>query len=374
MGASRASDRFLIAPGVKTIDAVGVAIVGYGLAGREIHGRLLAATSGLRVVAIVTANPQRQAAARADFPEALVLSRAEELWSRRDLCHLVVVASATGAHVGVATAAVDAGMAVVVEKPLAATAADARALVDHAADNGVLLVPFLNRRWDSDHLSLRRLLADGALGTVLRYESRFERWRPDPSPGAWREEERAEQGGGVLLDLGAHLVDQATTLFGPVQRVYAEVLSRRGGSDDDVFIALQHTAGVIAHLWANALAAAPGPRLRVLGSRAAYVVDDLDPQEDALRAGHRPDQPGFGAEPEERWGRLVRGDEGEPVPSAAGRWSEFYDAINRCLRDGAPPPVAAEDAVRGLEVLDAARESARRGVVIDLGTDASARW
>jgi scyllo-inositol 2-dehydrogenase (NADP+) len=358
---------------VETIDVVGVAIVGYGLAGRDIHGRLLAATRGLRVAAIVTANPQRQTAARSDFPEAVILSRPEQLWSRRDLCDLVVVASATGAHVAVATAAVDAGMAVVVEKPMAATAVAARGLVDHAAERGVLLVPFLNRRWDSDHLTVRRLLEEGVLGTVLRYESRFERWRPDPSPGAWREEVKAERGGGVLLDLGAHLVDQAITLFGPVQRVYAEVLSRREGSDDDVFIALHHEAGVIAHLWASALAAAPGPRLRVLGSRAAYVVDDLDAQENALRAGHRPGEPGFGAQPEERWGRLVRGDECEPVPSAEGRWREFYEGMYRCLRDGAAPPVAAEDAVRDLEILDAARDSATRRAVIDMGTGASGR-
>ncbi|HWF58434.1 MAG TPA: Gfo/Idh/MocA family oxidoreductase [Candidatus Dormibacteraeota bacterium] len=353
---------------MQTIDAVGVAIVGYGLAGREIHGRLLAATPGLRVTAIVTANPQRQAAARADFPDALILSRIEELWSHRDECDLVVVATATGAHVAVATAALDAGLAVVVEKPLAATAAAARALVAHAARREVLLVPFLNRRWDSDHLTVTRLLAEGSLGTVLRYESRFERWRPSPAPGAWREEAEPEQGGGVLLDLGAHLVDQAITLFGPVEHVYAEVLSRRGGADDDVFMALEHQSGVVAHLWASALAAAPGPRLRVLGSRAAYVVDGLDAQESALRAGHRPDEPGFAAEPEDRWGWLVRGDEREPVPSAEGRWRDFYTGLQRCLREGAAPPVAADDAVRDLEVLDAARESGRRGVVVNLGT------
>lgn len=349
------------------MDVVRVAIVGYGLAGREIHAPLLEATTGMRVAAVVTGNAQRQAAAQSDFPDALVLPRIEELWSRRDLCDLVVVATATGSHAAVATAAVDAGLAVVVEKPLAATAAAARGLVEHAARHGVLLVPFLNRRWDSDQLTLRRLLDEGALGTVLRYESRFERWRPSPVPGAWREDLEPDEGGGVLLDLGVHLVDQALTLFGPVDRVYAEVLFRRGRADDDVFIALHHEAGVIAHLWANGVAAAPGPRLRVLGSRAAYLVDHLDGQEDALRAGHRADEPAFGAEPAERWGRLVRGDGGEPVPSVAGRWRDFYAGVHRCLRDGTAAPVAAEDAVKGLEVLDAARHSAERSIVVRAG-------
>jgi predicted dehydrogenase len=343
--------------------------VGYGLAGRVFHGRLVAATPGLRVAAIVTANPKRQAAARSDFPTALVLSQPEELWSRRDLCDLVVVATPTGSHVAVTTAAVDAGVPVVVEKPVAATAAGARALIEHAARREVLLVPFLNRRWDSDHLTVCRLLAKEALGTVLRYESRFERWRPSPAPGSWRERLEPEQGGGVLLDLGVHLVDQAMTLFGPAHRVYAEVLSRRGSADDDVFLALHHESGVSSHLWANALAAVRGPRLRVLGSRAAYVLDHLDGQEDALRAGHRPDEPGFGEEPAERWGRLVRGDEGEPVPSVAGRWLDFYVGMRRCLRDGTAPPVAADDAVKGLEVIDAARESAKRSMVVRIVAD-----
>ncbi len=197
-------------------------------------------------------------------------------------------------------------------------APEARALVERAVAAGVMLTVFHNRRWDAEFLTLRRLVADGALGDVVRYESRFERWRPERSAGAWREELSADDGGGVLLDLGVHLVDQARVLLGPVTHVYGEVAARRGGSDDDVFAALQHATGARSHLWASAVAAAPGPRLRVLGSKAAYVAASLDGQEDALRAGRRPDQRGFGDEPPERWGRLVRGAQEQPVPSAPG--------------------------------------------------------
>jgi scyllo-inositol 2-dehydrogenase (NADP+) len=339
-----------------------VAIVGYGLAGRVFHGPLIAATPGLRVDAIVTANPERQAEARRDFPDAVVLPAPDDLWSRRDRHDLAVIATASGSHGVVAGAGIDAGIAVVVEKPIATSAASARSLVEHAAAREVLLVPFLNRRWDSDHLTLCDLLAEGRLGRVLRYESRFERWRPSPGSG-WREQRSAAMGGGVLLDLGVHLVDQATVLFGSVDQVYAEVLSRRGGADDDVFLALHHESGVQSHLWASALAAAPGPRLRVLGDRAAYVIDHIDGQEDALRAGRRPGEPGLESEPPDRWGRLVRGDASEPVPTIAGRWMDFYAGVLRSLRDGVPPPVGVDDAVRGLEILDAARDSARLGVV-----------
>jgi scyllo-inositol 2-dehydrogenase (NADP+) len=339
-----------------------VAIVGYGLAGRVFHGPLIAATPGLRVDAIVTANPQRQAEARRDFPDAQVLPSPEDLWSRGDRHDVAVIATPSGSHGAVAGEAIDAGIAVVVEKPIATSAASARSLVDHAAARGVPLVPFLNRRWDSDHLTLSDLLAEGRLGKVLRYESRFERWRPTATSG-WREVRSAEMGGGILLDLGTHLVDQATILFGAVDEVYAEVLSRRGGADDDVFLALHHESGVLSHLWASALAAAPGPRLRVLGDRAAFVVEHLDGQEDALRAGRRPDEDGFDIDLPDRWGRLLRGDAGEPVPAIPGRWAEFYAGVLRMLRAGAPPPVDAEDAVRGLEIIDAARDSARQGAV-----------
>src|SRR5207342_1783605 len=192
---------------------------------------------------------------------------------------LLVVATPNDAHAPLALAAIALGKAVVVDKPMALTSAEATRVVDAARAAGTVLTVFQNRRWDTDQLTLRRLVSQGALGTVLRYESRFERWRPQPRPGSWREALPAEQGGGLLLDLGSHLVDQALHLFGPAVRVYAEVDARRGESDDDAFVAVEHAGGVRSHLWAGALAGAPGPRLRVLGSAGAYVVDPLDRQE-----------------------------------------------------------------------------------------------
>jgi len=348
------------------VSALRVGLIGYGLSGRVFHAPLIAATPGLELTTIVTADPDRRGRAGLDFPDTRVVDRADDVWARADEHDLVVVASTTGTHAALATAAVDAGLAVVVEKPLAPLAAPARALVARAAAAGVMLTVFLNRRWDAEFLTLRRLLAEGALGEVTRFESRFERWRPERVPGAWREELTTDEGGGVLLDLGVHLVDQAMTLFGPVSQIYAEVAARRGGSDDDVFMAVHHVSGTRSHLWCSAVAAAPGPRLRVLGSAGGFVVEHLDGQEDALRAGHRPDEPGFGIEPPEQWGRLVHGDEQEPVPSEPGRWSAFYAGVVRALRDGAPPPVDPADAVRALEVLEAARRSSVAGTAVRL--------
>lgn len=335
-----------------------VALIGYGLAGRVFHGPLLRASGGLVVTAIVVRDGALREQAAADFPEARLLMSADDVWARRDDFDLVVLATPPSVHVQLAEAAIDAGLALVVEKPLATNADSARRLIERAAAQRVLLVPFHNRRWDSDQLTLRSLIAAGELGDVHRYESRFERWRPNPDPSAWREALPAGYGGGVLLDLGVHLVDQALSLFGPVVAVVGEVEARRGGADDDVFIALHHESGTRSHLWASAVNAAPGPRLRVLGSRAAFVVESLDGQEAALRDGADPRQPDFGAEPRERWGRLVRGEESEAVPSQPGRWRDFYPAVERAMRRGEAPPVRGSDAVAALEVLDAANGNA----------------
>ncbi len=341
------------------------ALVGYGLAGRNIHAPLISSTPGLAVTTVVTANPGRREQALRDHPGAPVVATPDELWERADEHDFVVIATRNDAHAPLAGRALDAGLAVVVDKPLAPSADGAAALVEQARASGKLLTVFQNRRWDSDHLTLHRLLAEGRLGDVLRYESRFERWRPQPKTDAWRETAGAAQGGGVLLDLGSHLVDQALQLFGPVSHVYAEIDNRRGSAgDDDAFLALRHRSGTYSQLWMSALAAAPGPRLRVLGRRAAYVVTEGDGQEGALRSGRRPgDLETWGIEPESRWGRLVKGEESEAVPSEAGAWPTFYTELERALRAGGPPPVDAADAVATLEVIDAARRSAAKGQI-----------
>jgi predicted dehydrogenase len=335
------------------------AIVGYGLAGAAFHAPLISSTPGLVVSTIVTGDLGRREQARREHPGARVVASVEDIWELADEHDFVVIATRNDAHVPLGERAVEAGLPVVVDKPLAASAAEAAALVEHAGARGTLLTVFHNRRWDSDHRTLRRLLAEGTLGDALRYESRFERWRPDPRADAWRETTEPARGGGVLLDLGTHLVDQALLLFGPVTGVYAEIDNRRRSpGDDDAFVALRHRSGTYSHLWMSGLAAAPGPRLRVLGTRAGYVVGEVDGQEDALRSGRRPanGEP-WGVEPESRWGRLVRGEDHYAVPSEPGAWPVFYAKLERALREGGAPPVDPADAVAVLEVLDAARRS-----------------
>jgi predicted dehydrogenase len=345
-----------------------VAIIGYGLAGRFFHAPLIAATPALRVAAIVTGDPERRSQAQHEHPQAERLSSPDELWQRGDAFDAVVVAAPNDAHAQLATTAIDHGLPVVVDKPLATNAQDALDLVEHAERAGILLTVFQNRRWDSDQLLLTQLIAAGRLGTVIRYESRFERWRPEANPGAWRDTATPEAGGGQLLDLGSHLVDQALHHFGPAARVYAEIDRRRGtAADDDAFLALSHASGVISHLHGSALVAAPGPRLRVLGTEGALLVSALDTQEDRLRAGEHPDAvPDWGVEPAYARPRLVVGEHSVPLAGPPGDWPAFYRQLASALADGGAPPVDPRDAVAVLRVLESARVSAAEGRVVSM--------
>ncbi|GGW52155.1 Gfo/Idh/MocA family protein [Streptomyces griseoloalbus] len=351
-----------------------VGLVGYGLAGSVFHAPLIAATEGLALDTVVTSNPERQRQARAEFPDVRLAATPDELFDRAGELDLIVIASPNKTHVPLATAALEAGLPVVVDKPVAGTAAEARELAALAEERGLLLSVFQNRRWDNDFLTLRGLMAEGGLGDVYRFESRFERWRPQLK-GGWRESGDPAEIGGLLYDLGSHVVDQALVLFGPVTSVYAETDVRREGAraDDDTFIALTHASGVRSHLYVSATTAQLGPRFRVLGSEAGYVKHGLDPQEAALRDGLRPGATtaGWGTEPEELWGRVGSGESpvtggGSPVPTLPGDYPAYYAAVANALLAGGPNPVTALEAAAALDVLEAARRSADEKVTVTL--------
>lgn len=335
-----------------------VALIGFGAAGTYFHAPFIASTPGLTLAAVVTRDSGRAAQARAEYPGVTILERAADIWRAPREFDLVVVAAPNVAHVPLATEAIRAGLPVVVDKPLAVTAADARALIALASERHVPLTVFQNRRFDGDFQTLKQLLADGAIGDPLRFESRFERWRPVPK-GGWRESGAPEDGGGLLMDLGSHLIDQALQLFGPVSSVYCELDRRRGiDVDDDVFVALTHAGGVRSHLWMSVLASQLGPRFRVLGTTGSYVKFGLDMQEDALRAGLRPGGATWGDEPAERWGVAGAGDDVTPVQTRQGHYGRFYATVAAALRDGTPMPVDPEESLRVLEIIEAARRSA----------------
>ncbi len=345
-----------------------VAIAGYGLAGAVFHAPLVAVTEGMTVAAVTTSDPERAEQARAAYPGVAVAPDADALLGAIFDIDLLVVATPNRFHVAIARAALESRIPVVMDKPLAPDAAAAAALVEDFAAADVPFTVFQNRRWDGDFLTVRRLVDAGELGAVTRLESRFERFRPQVSADAWREMPGEREGGGLLLDLGAHLVDQALLLFGHPVRVYAEVNARRPGAqvDDDVFVALEHRGGERSHLWMSSVAAVGGRSLRCSGVAGAIQTPGLDPQEGQLAAGMRPGDNGWGeGEP----ARVVDASgDGRMVPLQRGAYERFYAGVRDALRDGADMPVDPRDSVDALRVIEAARRSARDGVVVDVAS------
>ena len=337
-----------------------MALVGYGSAGRGIHAPMLVA-AGAAPVVVVTANAERVAAARAELPAARIVP---ELAAALDEdLDLVVLASPSGVHAEQAHACIAAGVAVLVDKPLATGSAAAAELVAAARVAEVPLTVFQNRRWDDESRTLAMLLAEGSLGTVHRFERRWERWRPQPKD-RWRENAPAEQGGGLLLDLGSHAIDAAVMAFGPVTSVYAELSAWTTPAEDEVFVSLHHSGGVRSHLGLSSVAGAPGPRTRVLAERGAYVVTEFE----AEAAGFTP----MGVDAQQlpgHTGWVIAGERVRPVPTAAGGHHQIYPAVLAALREPKPlrqaaMPVQPDAVVEVLQVIDAARISAAEGRIV----------
>lgn len=347
-----------------------VGIIGYGLAGSVFHAPLVASTPGMRVAAVSVGDAARSAQARRAFPQATIYPTAQALLAAADTLDLVVIAAPNDAHVSLGVAALEAGLPVVIDKPLAASVAEGQRELDAAARTGKPLSVFQNRRWDNDFLTLRRLMAGDSLGQIARFESRFERFRPEPKAGAWRESADPALAGGLLFDLGAHLIDQALQLFGWPETVYAEQARRRAGVavDDDSFVALRFPGGEVAHLWMSVIPRVAGPRLRVVGARGVYEKYGLDPQEAQLVSGLRPGDAEYGREPPEQRGTLTTELDGvaveATVESLPGRYQDFYAGVRDALRAGKPMPVDPRDSLDVIRVIEAARASAERGEVV----------
>jgi predicted dehydrogenase len=340
------------------------AVVGYGLAGSVFHAPLLAANSSYSLDAVATSDAGRRAAASSRLPGVEVMRDGAAVLKRAADLDLLVLATPPATHHSLAKAALEAGLDVVVDKPFAVTSGQGQELIDLARQLGRVLTVFHNRRWDGDFLTLRKLLAAQSLGSVTRFESRFERWSPAISK-AWKARATAVDGGGILFDLGSHLIDQALQLFGPAAVLHAELKARRSDerTDDDVFLVLRHDSGVTSHLTMNMLCAQQGPRFRVLGSIGGFTKNGVDPQEPYMAAGGSPLDPAYGQEAPEWAGLLGRDGHLDRLPTERGAYPEFYRILADKILDGGtasarPLPVDPEDAVAALKIMEKARELA----------------
>lgn len=344
-----------------------VLLVGFGLGGRVYHAPLILAERGLSLDGIVTSSAERAAQARALAPAAAVYTSLDEaLAAGHDLA---VITTANIAHVPDAQVCLAAGMHVVLDKPIAPDLATATDLRDRASAAGRHLIPYQNRRWDTDTLTALRVRDSGRLGDVHRLVLRIDRMRPVPKPG-WRSSATPEDLGGMLYDLGAHAFDQARVLLGPVVEAYARVRSvrRAGDPDDDVTAVLTHASGAVSIVTVSQAASFGDPRLLMLGTRGALRIIDPDPQEIALAAGVSPGPAGWYGEVGTAELR-TNDDDGTPhdelITLVPGDWPGFWRGVVMAL-DGGSSPVPIDDVLQSVALLDAVRASGLSGQAVRL--------
>jgi predicted dehydrogenase len=359
------------------------ALAGYGPGGRVFHAPLIASAPGIELAAVVTGDGDRRAAVAREHPGAVCVGSLAELPALGVVG--VTVTTPPAIHAPLALQAIALGLHVVVDKPFALTADEAAEVVTAARDAGALLTVYQNRRWDNDFLTVRALVEAGRLGTVHRFTSRLDRSRP-VKPG-WSSATPAE-GGGTLLDLGPHLIDQALVLLGPAVTVHAELDTRRavsearrdagtgpargarseqsGPAEDDIQLHLRHASGARSTLAAGMASPAAGPRFLVNGSAGGLRIEGFDIQEAQLKAGASPASLGeaWGVDPDAAGVLTDLDGTAVTVPLERGRWHGFYPAVAAAVRGEASMPVDPQDAIATARVIDAARESARTGRVI----------
>ena len=329
-------------------------IIGYGLAGRYFHGPTLL-SAGFHVTAICARSLEKKAAAHQDFPNAVIVNSIDELVAE-DL-DLIVVASPNEFHSEHALASIRAGINTVVDKPMGRDYYEALSLYDAAEQSGVLLTVFFNRLWDSDSLTIKKIIEQGEIGNIFRLESRFERFKPEINPLAWRESTSFEAGGGLLLDLQSHLVSTALYWFGPAELVFSSVRSVRGASDDDVLLVLKHDNGVDSYLSASAISGNPGPRIRLNGDKASLVITELDKQEEILRRGFRA-QAGQWIDGDEitSSAKIYKGRDSFSYRGEAGFYPAFYNEVRLAIEHGGELPVSRELSLSVARIIDQARQ------------------
>jgi scyllo-inositol 2-dehydrogenase (NADP+) len=347
-----------------------VGLIGFGLAGRAFHAQVISRVPGLRLAAILQRSGTEAAT---EYPDVRIVRTLEELLAIPEI-RLVVVATPNDSHFPIAKQCLAAGRDVLVDKPFTTTLDEAIALVDFAKRQGRLLTVYQNRRYDGDFQAIRQFVANGALGRIVRFESNYDRFRPQLRASAWRE--KAGPGTGIFFDIGPHLIDHALVLFGLPEALTADIrMEREGAVADDAFdLAFHYPHGLRVDLRSSILAAVTRPRFTIHGTQGAYVKLTVDPQESNLRRGYIPADAPWGAEPEENWGLLTLSENGEfihrRVPSLNCDYRDFYANLRDAILGKATLAVTPEWALTVMRLLELARQSSneRRTISVPAST------
>jgi scyllo-inositol 2-dehydrogenase (NADP+) len=345
---------------------VRVGLIGFGLAGQAFHAPVIRGVPGMELACILERNGAR---AREKYPDVRLARTLEELLTDKTI-QLCVIATPNDSHFELARECLLAGRDVLVDKPFAPTLKESEALVRLAAECGRLITVYLERRWDGDFGTVKEIVQSGRLGTVVEYECRFDRFRPEPKANAWRE--RADQpGAGILFDLGPHVIDQALVLFGEPRAITASAFCERETSqvDDSFDVCLEYPV-LRAMARARIIAFAPGPHFLIHGTKGSFIKYGVDPQEARLRGGDFPQSTDWGAdwgeESESLWGTLsLVGEPSVKVKTERGDYRGFYANVRDAIQKKAALEVTPQQALRTMRAIMLAHKSSRERQTVE---------
>jgi scyllo-inositol 2-dehydrogenase (NADP+) len=333
---------------------INVGLAGYGFSGQSFHRPLLQHSHNFEIHTVMSSNKEK---VQTDMGGVNVVPSLQELL-QEDI-ELVVITTPNHLHYDMIKQSLTAGKHVVVEKPFVTESEQGEELIRLAEENGLVLSVFHNRRWDADFLTIRNLMEKKKLGDISTYEAHFDRYRPMVKD-RWKENKI--EGGGVLYDLGSHLIDQALCLFGKPQWVFADVFSQRDPEKAEDYF--QITLGydtVRIGLYSRSIVLDPGPRYQLHGQKGSFVKYGMDRQEADLKEGINPYSASWGMEDEESWGTLSLIEEEEvnkvKLSSEKGDYTQYYQGIFEAVRNNQPIPVRAEEALNVIEIIEACKKS-----------------
>lgn len=342
------------------------ALASFGMSGYVFHAPLLEAHPGFALSAILERN---QSHSREKYSHARLVRSYQELLDDPTI-ELIVVNTPDVYHLEMAVQALRKGKHVVVEKPFTLTYREAAELEALAKSEGKLLSVFQNRRWDGDFLTVQKLIKEKVLGEVIDFQANYDRYRNYVQANTWKEDPAL--GTGLLYNLGSHLIDQALTLFGLPEKVWAELQVNRPGGQvtDQFFVRFLYPGALRVTLKSGYLVRENSLRFQVHGTLGSFIKHGIDPQEEALKLGEKPGGPYWGREPQKDWGVLhtqigesvVRGK----VETEAGNYLAYYEQLFGAIREGKQVPVQASEGAQVIRVIEACMASHQAKIPVDL--------
>jgi predicted dehydrogenase len=332
--------------------SIKTAIASFGMSGLVFHGPLLKVNQAFEVINILE---RTKNISKAMFPDATIVRSYHEILGNPDI-ELVIVNTPDQFHYEMIKQALLAGKHVVAEKPITQQSGQAEELIKLAKEKGLVFTVFQNRRWDGDFRTVQKVLAEKKLGRVVEFESHYDRYRTAITPNTWKEE--ADEFGGVLYNLGSHMVDQVYVSFGKPNSVLAHLkIVRTGGNVFDYYDIRLEYEGFSAILKCSYLVKNPGPRYSIYGELGTFHKWGIDPQEELLKAGNLPMGNDWGKEPEQEWGTLLYEENGvdikQRIETLPGNYNIFYDNVHGAVRNGAELYVKPEETLEVLKIIEA---------------------